>query len=129
MVHHLPGVSYSMHKHVSPPFRPHIRVRTERSTPAPIFAVAFTGVDFWLRIPVAAAILVKSPSQRGREVGRIIREHYAVWGGQRGPFGPPTGYVFQSLPDKAICYGVDGMVTVEKIIPTKKGEVGLGLRS
>ena len=72
-----------MDKPASPPFRAHIRVLTERSRPDPITVVAWTGVDFWLRVEVPPNVLVRSPGQRQREVGRIIREHYAVWGKRR----------------------------------------------
>ena len=41
-----------MDKPVSPPFRAFIQVLTERSRPEPIFVVAWTGMDFWLRVEV-----------------------------------------------------------------------------
>ena len=117
-----------MDKPASPPFRAHIRVLTERSRPDPITVVAWTGVDFWLRVEVPPNVLVRSPGQRQREVGRIIREHYAVWGKRRGPFGKITGYVFRSLPDRATRYGLDGIATGETARPTRHGEVGFGPR-
>ena len=100
-----------MDKPASRPFRAHIRMLTERSRPDSITVVAWTGVGFWLRVEVPADVLVRSPGQRRREVGRIIREHYAVWGKQRGPFGEITGYVFHSLPDRAMRYDLDGIAT------------------
>ena len=93
-----------MDKVASPPFRAHILVETERSRPEPIFVVALTGVDFWLRLAVPPDVLVRSPCQRQREIARIIREHYAVWGKRRGPFGAITGYIFRSLADRATRY-------------------------
>ena len=123
-----PVQTHGMDKPAPSPFRAHIRVLTERSRPDPISVVAWTGVAFWLRVEVPVGVLVRSPSQRRREVGRIIREHYAVWGKRRGPFGQITGYVFQSLPDRATRYNLDGMATGERTQPTRQGEVGFGLR-
>ena len=114
-----------MDKPASPPFRAHIRVLTERSRPDPINVVAWTGAAFWLRVEVPLDVLVRSPGQRRREVGRIVREHYAVWGKRRGPFGRIMGYVFQSLPDRATRYDLGGVATDEETQPTRQGEVGL----
>lgn len=112
----------------SPPFRPYIRVMTERRRPEPIFVVAWTGVDFWLRVEVPTGALIRSPQQKQREVGRIIRAHHAVWGKRCGPFGLITGYVFHSLPDRATRYSVKGIATGEKVEPIRRGEVSFGLR-
>ena len=117
-----------MDKPASLPFRAHIRVLTERSRPDPVFVVAWTGVAFWLRVEVPTDVLVRSPGQRHREVGRIIREHYAVWGKRRGPFGAITGYVFHSLPDRTMRYGLDDIATGEETRPTWQGGVSLGPR-
>ena len=111
-----------------PPFRPHIRVQTERGRPEPIFVVAWTGIDYWLRLAVPGDVLVRSPSQRQRQIGRIIREHYSKWGKRHGPFGAITGYVFQSLPDRAIRYNLDGKAMGENVQPARQGEVSLTLR-
>lgn len=119
---------HGMDKPASPPFRAHIRVLAERSRPDPINVVAWTGVDFWLRVEVPPDVLVRSPGQKRREVGRMIREHYAVWGKRRGPFGRITGYVFQSLPDRATRYDLGGIATGEETQPTRQGEVSLGPR-
>lgn len=116
-----------MDKLTSPPFRAHIRVQTERSRPDPITVVAWTGVDFWLRVDVPTDVLVRSPGQRQREVGRIIREHYSVWGKRHGPFGKITGYVFHSLPGRAIRFSVEGSPTGQQVRPGIRAEVGLAL--
>ena len=113
---------------VHKPFRAYIRVLTERSRPDPVFVVAWTGVAFWLRVDVPSDVLVRSPGQRQREVGRMIREHYAVWGERRGPFGAITGYVFHSLPDQATRYSVQGVPAGGKAGPTTPGLASLGLR-
>lgn len=117
-----------MDKPASPPFRAHIQVLTERSRPEPVNVVAWTGVDFWLRVEVPSDVLVRSPGQRQREVGRIVREHYAVWGKRRGPFGAITGYVFRSLPDRAIRFTIEGNPTAQQVRPGIRAEVGLALR-
>ena len=120
--------AHGMDKPASPPFRAYIRVLTERSRPDPINVVAWTGVDFWLRVEVPTDALVRSPSQRQREVGRIIREHYAVWSERHGPFGRITGYVFHTLPDRAIRFSVEGNSTGQQVRPGMRAEVGLALR-
>ena len=117
-----------MTKNPGSPFRAHIRVLTERSRPEPINVVAWTGVDFWLRVGVPTDVLVRSPGQRQREVGRIVREHYAVWGKRRGPFGAITGYVFHSLPDRAIGFSVEGVPVGGKAGPITPGLASLGLK-
>lgn len=117
-----------MDKPASPPFRAHIRVLTERSRPDPITVVAWTGVAFWLRVEVPPDVLVRSPGQKQREVGRMIREHHAVWGKRRGPFGEITGYVFHSLPDRATHFSVEGIPTGQQVRPGIQAEVGLALR-
>lgn len=110
---------------VPKPFRAYIQVLTERSRPDPITVVAWTGVAFWLRVEVPTDVLVRSPGQRQREVGRMIREHYAVWGTRRGPFGKIASYVFHSLPDQGIRYSVQGLPVGEKSGPGIRGEVSL----
>lgn len=114
-----------MEKTASLPFRAYIRVLTERSRPEPVFVVAWTGADFWLRVEVPTHALIRSPGQRQREVGRIIREHYALWGERHGPFGKVTGYVFHSLPDRGTRYSVQGLPVGEKSGPGTRGEVSL----
>ena len=118
-----------MDKPAPTPFRAYIKVLTEGSRPEPIFVVAWTGMNFWLRVEVSTDVSILSPNQKRREVGRIIREHYAVWGKRSGPFGKITGYAFHSLPGRATRHGVDGTVTVEKIGETRvHGEVSLRLQ-
>lgn len=95
---------------VSKPVCPYLRVMTERSVPPPIFVVAFTGVDYWLRVEVPTNVLVRSPRQKEREVGCIVRAHYAARKGRALPFGAITGYLFVTLPDRAIRFSVEGMV-------------------
>jgi len=123
-----PAQTYGMDKPTSPPFRAYIRVLTERSRPEPINVVAWTGVAFWLRVEVPTDVLMRSPGQKQREVGRIIREHYAVWGKRRGPFGAITGYVFHSLADRATRYDLAGIATGGSTLPTRQSEVSFGLR-
>ena len=113
---------------VPKPFRAYIRVLTERSHPDPITVVAWTGVAFWLRVEVPPDVLVRSPDQRQREVGRMIREHHAVWAKRRGPFGQITGYVFHSLPDRGIHYNVEGVPADGKAGPITPGLASLRLR-
>ena len=111
-----------------PCFRPCIQVVTERSCPEPIFMVAFTGVDFWLRLDVPADMLVRSPHQKQREIGRLIREHYAARKGSALPFGKITGSVFRSLPNRSMGYSVAGVRQDDGAVTTRHGEVSLRLR-
>lgn len=111
-------------------FRPYIQVLTERTRPEPIFVVVFTGVNFWLRLEVPTDVLILSPSQKGREIGRIIREHYAMRKGSAVPFGRIVGYVFRSLPGRGTRYDVDGkaVATGKGVEPTLRVEVSFALR-
>ena len=109
-------------------FRPHLRVLTERSRPEPIFVVAWTGMDHWLRVDVPTAVLIKSPGQRLHEVGRIVRAHYAERHGSAVPFGAITGYLFRTLPDRAIRLSVEGVVAGEHTGPVPRGEARLHVR-
>ncbi len=109
-------------------FRPHLRVLTERSRPEPIFVVAWTGVDYWLRVEVPTDMLIKSPGQRLREVGRIVRAHYAERCGSAVPFGAITGYLFRTLPDRAVRLSVEGVMEGEHLDPVLQGEARLRVR-
>lgn len=109
-------------------FRPYLRVLTERSIPQPIFVVAWTGVDHWLRVEVPTEVLIKSPSQKSREIGCIIRAHYAERQGSAVPFGKIIGYLFNTLPDRAIRFSVEGVMEGEHRDPVPQGEVRLRLR-
>ncbi len=109
-------------------FRPHLRVLTERSRPEPIFVMAWTGMDYWLRVEVPTAVLIRSPGQRLREVGRIVRAHYTERRGSAVPFGAITGYLFRTLPDRAIRFSTEGVVAGEHRGPVPRGEVSLQLR-
>ncbi len=109
-------------------FRPHLRVLTARSRPEPIFIVAWTGVDHWLRVDLPTAVLIRSPGQRLREVGRIVREHYAERKGSAVPFGAITGYLFRTLPDRAIRFSTEGVVAGEHTGPVLWGEAHLHVR-
>ena len=86
---------------------------TERRRPEPIFVAAWVGVDYWLRIEVPTEVLVRSRRRREREIGRIVRAHYAEHKGSAGPSGKITGYVFRSLPDRAIRYSGEGVAQGE----------------
>lgn len=114
----------------APRFRPYIQVLTERSRPEPIFVVAITGTARWLRVRVPIEVLIRSPSQKSRELGALMRAHYAVH--ERGPFGKVLGYVFHSLPDRATRYSVagvaEGVITGESASSVPWGVATLRLR-
>jgi len=114
--------------HAVAPFRPHLRVLTERSVPEPIFVVAWTGVDFWLRVDVPTEVLIKSPGQKLREVGRIVRAHYEQRKGSALPFGRITGYLLRTLPDRAIRFSTEGVAEGVHLGWVPQGQVVLGLR-
>lgn len=113
-------------------YRSYLRVLTERTRPEPIFVVAWTGVDCWLRVPLPADVLVRSPRQKQRDIGRIAAEHFAARKGIAGPFGKILGYRFHALPDRAIDYSVQGIsrevITGLRASLAIPGEVMLGLK-
>ena len=113
----------------SPPnFRAYIQVLTERTRPEPIFVAAMTGVSYWLRLNVPTTVLIRSPSQKQRDIQALMRSHYAAQKGRAGPFGAITGYVFRSLPDRGTRYDVEGKVAGEVRESPHFGEAVLGLR-
>ncbi len=73
-------------------------------------------------------MLIRSPGQKLREVGRIIRLHYAERRGSAVPFGKIIGYLFHALPDRAIRFSVEGVVEGEHRGPVPQGEARLRLR-
>lgn len=85
-------------------------------------------MDHWLRVDVPTDVLIKSPSQKRREVGRIIRTHCAERRGSAVPFGRIIGYLFRTLPDRAIRFSVEGVAEGEHRGPVPRGEALLRLR-
>ncbi len=92
-------------------FRPHVRVKTERTVPSPIFVVAMTGgPDRWLRISLPEEITALPEHDQIAQVAEIIRQHRAQCKGWAGPFGSITGYYYRSEFEKAVEFSVTGQV-------------------
>ena len=92
-------------------FRPHVRVKTERTVPSPIFVVAMTGgPDRWLRISLPEEITALPEHDQIEQVAEIIRQHHAEHKGWAGPFGSITGYYYRSEFERAIEFSVTGQV-------------------
>jgi hypothetical protein len=92
-------------------FRPHVRVKTERTVPSPIFVVAMTGgPDRWLRINLPEEITASSEHSQIEQAAEIIRQHHAQCKGWAGPFGSITGYYYRSEFERAIEFSVTGQV-------------------
>jgi hypothetical protein len=90
-------------------FRPHVRVRTERTVPSPIFVVAMTGgPDRWLRINLPEEIIALPENSQIEQAAEIIRQHHAEHKGWAGPFGSITGYHYRSEFEKAVEFSVTG---------------------
>lgn len=110
------------------PFRPHLQVLTEHTVPSPIFVVAWTGVNYWLRVQVPLEVLLMSRTRKLHEVGRIVRAHYAEKKGRTLPFGAITGYLLRTLPDRAIRFSVEGVSEGVHLGWVPNGQVTIGLR-
>ena len=92
-------------------FRPHVRVKTERTVPSPIFVVAMTGgPDRWLRISLPEEVTALPEHDQIEQVAEIIRQHHAEHKGWAGPFGSITGYYYRSEFERAIEFSVTGQV-------------------
>ena len=92
-------------------FRPHVRVRTERTCPSPIFVVAMTGgPDRWLRISLPEEITALPEHSQIEQVAEIIRQHHAERKGWAGPFGSIIGYYYRSEFEIAVEFSVTGEV-------------------
>jgi hypothetical protein len=90
-------------------FRPHVRVRTERTCPSPIFVVAMTGgPDHWLRISLPEEVTALPEHDQIAQAAEIIRQHHAEHKGWAGPFGSITGYHYRSEFEKAVEFSVTG---------------------
>src|SRR3954471_515438 len=58
-------------------FRPHVRVKTERTVPSPIFVVAMTGgPDRWLRINLPEEVTASPEHSQIEQAAEIIRQHH-----------------------------------------------------
>jgi hypothetical protein len=92
-------------------FRPHVRVKTERTVPSPIFVVAMTGgPDRWLRISLPEEVTALPEHDQIEQVAEIIRQHHAERKGWAGPFGSITGYYYRSEFERAVEFSVTGQV-------------------
>ena len=92
-------------------FRPHLRVKTERTVPSPIFVVAMTGgPDRWLRINLPEEIIAFSKDSQIEQAAEIIRQHHAEHKGWAGPFGSINGYYYRVEFEKAVEFSVTGQV-------------------
>src|SRR3954453_5673103 len=92
-------------------FRPHVRVKTERTVPSPIFVVAMTGgPDRWLRINLPEEITALPEHDQIAQVAEIIQQHHAEHKGWAGPFGSITGYYYRSEFERVVEFSVTGQV-------------------
>jgi hypothetical protein len=92
-------------------FRPHIRVRTERTCPSPIFVVTMTGgPDRWLRVSVPKEITALPKPDQLEHVAEIIRQHHTEHNGRAGPFGSINGYYYRPEFERAVEFSVTGGV-------------------
>src|SRR3954468_13785267 len=92
-------------------FRPHVRIRTERTVPSPIFVVAMTGgPDRWLRISLPEEITALPEHDQIAQVAEIIQQHHAERKGWAGPFGSITGYYYRVEFERAVEFSVTGEV-------------------
>jgi len=92
-------------------FRPHVRVKTERTVPSPIFVVAMTGgPDRWLRISLPEEITALPEHDQIEQVAEISRQHHAQCKGWAGPFGSITGYYYRVEFERAVEFSVTGQV-------------------
>ena len=92
-------------------FRPHVRVKTERTVPSPLFIVAMTGgPDSWLRIRLPEEVTALSEHDQSEQVAEIIRQHHAEHKGWAGPFGSIIGYYYRSEFEIAVEFSVMGQV-------------------
>ena len=92
-------------------FRPHVRVKTVRTVPSPIFVVAMTGgPDRWLRINLPEEIIAFPEHSQIEQVAEIIRQHHAEHKGWAGPFGSINGYYYRSEFEIAVEFSVIGEV-------------------
>jgi hypothetical protein len=92
-------------------FRPHVRVKTERTVPSPIFVVAMTGgPDRWLRINLPEEITALPEHDQIAQVAEIIQQHHAEHKGWAGPFGSITGYYYRSAFERTVEFSITGQV-------------------
>jgi hypothetical protein len=90
-------------------FRPHVRVKTERTVPSPIFVVAMTGgPDRWLRISLSEETIALAEHSQIEQVAEIIQQHHAKHKGWAGPFGSIIGYYYRSEFERAVEFSVTG---------------------
>jgi hypothetical protein len=92
-------------------FRPHVRVKTERAVPSPLYIVAMTGgPDRWLRISLPEEVTALPEHSQIEQVAEIIQQHHAKHKGWAGPFGSIIGYYYRSEFERAIEFSVTGQV-------------------
>ena len=92
-------------------FRPHVRVKTERTVPSPIFVVAMTGgPDRWLRISLPEEVTALPEHDQIAQAAEIIRQHHTNFKGWAGPFGSITGYYYRSEFETTVEFSVTGQV-------------------
>jgi hypothetical protein len=92
-------------------FRPHVRVKTERAVPSPLFIVAMTGgPDRWLRISLPEEVTALPEHNQIEQVAEIIRQHHAEHKGWAGPFGSINGYYYRTEFEKALEFTTSGQV-------------------
>lgn len=92
-------------------FFPHIRVRSERTCPSPIFVVAMTGgPDRWLRVSVPKEITALPKPDQLEQVAEIIRQYHTEHRGSAGPFGSINGYYYRPEFERAVEFSVTGEV-------------------
>jgi hypothetical protein len=102
-------------------FRPHLRVKTERRIPSPIFVAALLGTTQLLVVTLPDDTFSTGKNTRDRIVTAAIIEHYRRCAGRVTVFGTITGYLLVILPGYGgIDFGYPFNVTGDPAGPMRK---------
>lgn len=110
-------------------FKPHLWLKTSRTTPEPIFPAAMGGEAMFKLVRLPAGVIGENGEVDFEKVGQIIRDHYQSRQGNARVFGDILSYylIFSYDDPGDIEFSPDGQIIDTEPQPLPQGEASLSL--
>jgi|GEM_PF-3007891 len=110
-------------------FKPHLWIKSSRTTPQPIFVAAVMGKmaeAAFKHVPLPEGVVSRDGKVNWEAVGQVIREHYKMKKGSACIWGDIVSYyLVLSYHGPSIEFSPDGQVIDTDLLPISQGEATL----
>lgn len=111
-------------------FKPHLWIKTSRTTPQPIFVAVICGEAMFKHVPLPDGVVAADGKVDWEAVGQVIREHYKMRKGSALIFGDIVSYYLRlSYHGPSIEFSPDGQIIDTDPPPLSHGEGRLTIKN